>query len=173
MRRRTASPRPALRQTPVSSDERGLTLTELAIVGLMATVVMVGLTTFYFNSQQMWIDGSTQALAQRDATLLVDEMRTEIHGATQAVVDVSDPLHHKLTLDYASGPTVDFIWNSIDRRLHLWKGGTDKGPVIDTPVTRFIVTTLDSTAIELTQAELRTANGDSVSIASSFALLGR
>lgn len=156
-----------------TSDQRGLTLTELTLVGILATVVMVALTTFYFNSQNMWIDGSTQALAQRDATLLVNQLRRNIHEARQALVGSTDAEHDHLTLEYAVAPTVEYRWDNLDRKVHLLVGGIDNGPVIDTPVARFKLTTRDSTMVELQQAVLNTAQGDSVSIASQFALLGR
>ena len=41
-------------------SERGLTLVELAIVGALATLVMLGLTGFYLNSQRLWIEASTK-----------------------------------------------------------------------------------------------------------------
>ena len=157
-----------------TSDQRGLTLTELTLVGILATMVMLALTTFYFNSQNMWIDGSTQALAQRDATLLVNQLRRNIHEARQALVDsTSDPEHDHLTLEYAAASTVEYRWDIGDRKVHLLVGSIDKGPVIDTPVARFKLTTRDSTMVELQQAVLNTAQGDRVSIASQFALLGR
>jgi hypothetical protein len=155
--------------------ERGLMLTELVIVGLLATMVMLALTLFYINSQNVWIEGSTQALAQRDGSLLVDVMRRSVHEANQATVSTTDPNHDQLTLTYSGGrPTIDFRWDSTDSLIHRWDSGTnDNGPVATTPVSRFRVTTLDSTMVVLTQLQLKTANGDSVNLASSFALLGR
>ena len=163
---------------PTPSDplagERGLTLTELTIVGVLATIVMLALTTFYFNSQQVWIAGSTQALAQRDGTLLVEELRRRVHEAQVASVDTTDAAHHQLSLMYA-GPTppVDFRWDSSDQRVHLLVNGIDKGPVVDTPVSRMQFTTQGAAMVDLTLLELRTANGDSVRTASRFALLGQ
>ena len=158
----------------VLRDERGLTLTELTIVGLLAIIVMFALTAFYFNSQQLWIDGSTQALAQRDATLLVDEMRRSVHEATEANVPPGDPIHAHLSLRYENpARLVEIYWNASDSRVHRSIDAHDTGPIVDTPVSRFIVTPVGVNLVELTLAELRTANGDSVRIASRFALLGR
>ena len=155
-------------------NERGLTLTELTLVGVMATMVMLALTAFYFNSQKLWIAGSTQALAQRDATLLVDEMRRRVHGAEEAAVVAVDSTHDQLSLQYAAGGLpVDFRWDTHDRKVHLMVNYLDQGPVVDTPLSKFIVTPVDYTMVELTTAELRTADGDSVSISSRFGLLGR
>src|SRR5258706_10201953 len=108
------------------ANERGLTLTELTVVGVIATLVMVGLTVFYYNSQSAWIDGSTQALAQRDATMLVDALSRRVHEADSAGVAQTGPFtdlqHHRLLLFYRDGHMAEFRWNDIDRRLHLWLG---------------------------------------------------
>jgi hypothetical protein len=163
---------PVVRALP-SSNERGLTLTELTIVGVLATIVMLALTVFYFNSQQTWMAGSTQALAQRDATLLVDVMRRRIHEAQDYAVN---PTNDHLSLTYAVGVTpssVEFGWDAAgDRKVHLIVDGVPQGIVIDTPLSKFVVTGLGPTTVELTTAELRTADGDSVAISSKFALLG-
>ena len=37
-------------------DERGLTLTEVAIVGVIGVLVLLGLGGFYLNSQATWLD---------------------------------------------------------------------------------------------------------------------
>jgi len=175
------SPEAAHAAPPTSSrpgtGERGLTLTELVIVGLLAIMVMMALTAFYINSQQVWVDGSTQAMAQRDGSLLVEALRRRVHEAQQAsvVTNTPDSLHDQLSLLYASGNpiSVDFRWNPTDQCVHVIENGsTDRGAIADTPVSRFRLTTLNATMVELTQLELRTANGDSVSLASRFMLMG-
>ena len=154
-------------------NERGLTLTELTVVGVLATMVMAGLTAFYIGSQAMWIGGSTQALAQRDATLLVDAMSRKVHEAKLATVTPTDANHDQLSLSYADSHSVDFLWKASDQRVHLLVNAEDRGPVGDTPVPFFRLTTIDSSMVELSLAQLRTANGDTVNISSRFTLLGR
>lgn len=155
------------------ADERGLTLTELTLVGILATIVMFALTTFYFNSQNLWIDGSTQVLAQRDATLLVNQLRRHIHEARQATVDPdpANPECDHLTLEYAPTKTIEYRWK--DGKVHLLEDGEDKGPAIDTPIVRFRLIKHGTTTVELLEAVLETAQGDKVTIASRFALLGQ
>ncbi len=162
------------------TGERGLTLTELVIVGLLATIVMMALTAFYVSSQRVWVDGSTQAMAQRDGTLLVEALRRSVHEAELAGVSNPrpDPDHDELWLKYAPGDsTAYFRWDSTDRRVHLWVNGPMnglqyRGPVADTPVSRFYLTVYDTTMVELTRLDLKTANGDSVSMTSRFELMG-
>ena len=158
---------------PERSD-RGVTLTELTVIGVLATMVMLALTGFYFNSQQVWVSGSTKAIAQRDATILVEEIRQRANEASDAVVDATaDPLHHDLTLKYEGGSTVQFEWHADDSRIHRREDGTDEGAVAETPVTRFQLTTLDTNLVELTLLEMRSESGDSVRVSSRFALLGK
>src|SRR5438309_3642608 len=110
------------------TGERGLTLTELVIVGLLATMVMMALTAFYINSQRVWVDGSTQALAQRDGSLLVEALRGRVHEAQQAGLIWTDADHDELWLQYFPGDsTVYFRWGPADRRVHLWVNGPVNG----------------------------------------------
>ena len=59
---------------PPPLSERGLTLTELTIVGVLACLVMLGLVGFYMSSQGVWMDASAQAITQREATSVIDEI---------------------------------------------------------------------------------------------------
>ncbi len=168
-------PRRSPHHRPDVRSERGLTLTELAIVGMLATMVMLALTGFYFNSQKMWLDGSTKALVQRDATLLVDELGRSIHQAGSAVVTTSDPIHNQLALfDTHSTPLGGFAWNAGDSRIHrMSPSGDDLGPVVDSPTLLFQLSTFGNSLVRLDALELVSADGDTVRMASKFALLGQ
>ncbi len=163
----------------IVQSERGLSLTELAIVGALATLVMIGLVGFYFNSQATWVDGSTQAQTQREATLLTEVMADSIRNSAKAIVtDSPDSLHSMLHL-YAYGqPTEKYLfwWNAVDSTIH---SGTspdaagDHGPVISSKVDRFQVLTVDTTIVELRSLQARTADGRVVQTATRFALYNR
>ena len=155
-------------------SERGLTLTELTVVGMLATIVMLGLTGFYFNSQRLWLDSSTKAMAQRDATLLLEAITHETHEAGIAVVTTADSLHNDLAL-FDSGSTLlgQFRWDASDSLIHRWSPSEDLGPVADSRVLRFQLTTVDSSLVELRLLELLSADGDTIRLASKLALLGR
>ena len=43
-------------------NERGLTLTELAIVGAMGLLVMTAIMGFYMNCQTLWTDASSKSI---------------------------------------------------------------------------------------------------------------
>jgi hypothetical protein len=156
-------------------SERGLTLTELAIVGTLAVIVMLGLTGFYFSSQRMWLSGSSQALTQRDASLVIDAISLRAHEAATAIVDTSDPLHHTLTLfDSGNAQHARYVWDSADSLLHYYDdSNSDKGPIVSSKVDRFLLTTVGSHLVEVSLLELRSATGDTVRIASRMALHGK
>jgi hypothetical protein len=157
-----------------------MTLTELAIVGTLAVLVMLALTGFYYNSQKVWAEASTQAMAQRDATLIVDVLGRRVRAGSEAVVtDVDGPLHHRVEV-FEPGPggvpeSIGSIgWSSDDHRVHDYAAdGSDRGPIADSRVLQFRFTTLDTTLVELTCLELLSAEGDTVRTASRFALLNR
>jgi hypothetical protein len=156
-------------------SERGLTLMELAIVGTLAVIVMLGLMGFYFSSQRMWLSGSSQALTQRDASLVIDAISLRAHEAATAIVDTSDPQHHTLTL-FDSGNTqrARFAWDTSDSLLHYYANSTvDKGPIAESKVARFLLTTVGSSLVEVSLLEMLSATGDTVRIASRMALHGK
>ena len=155
-----------------ASGERGVTLTELTIIGVLATIVMVALTGFYMNSQRMWMDTSTKAMAQRDATLIVETLRQRVHEADDYVVDTDDAIHNSLTLSYKYNPTLVFDWDSSDSLIHIIQTGTDLGALGQTHVLRFELAPDGPNLIDLTLLEQRTATGDTVRIQSQFQLLG-
>jgi Tfp pilus assembly protein FimT len=85
--------------------ERGVTLIELTIVVVIATAVMVGLTAFYFNAQTVWIDASSQALAQREASMLIEAIARETRRAAHAVVE-NDPDANRQSLELIAADAV-------------------------------------------------------------------
>jgi prepilin-type N-terminal cleavage/methylation domain-containing protein len=156
------------------AGERGLTLTELVIVIALAGVVTLGLVSFYFNSQTIWVDGSTQAMTQREATHIVQSITDSIHRAVSANVFVSpDTLHEGLQLVYPDGSHFYFWWSSTDSLVHHGpRFAEDQGPIGDSKVMGLELNR-DSSLVYLRRLELRSANGQFVQLASSAALLNR
>jgi Tfp pilus assembly protein PilW len=155
-------------------DTRGLTLTELVIVMALATVVILGLTTFYFQSQTTWLDGSTQALAQQDATLITEDLGTWIHQSAIASVNTADPLHHQLILLQSDGVTEAhrFQWDPTDSLLEEGLGAA-LAPMSNSKVMRFQVTTVGDSVISLDMLEVKSADGKLVQMSSAYAMYGR
>jgi prepilin-type N-terminal cleavage/methylation domain-containing protein len=121
----------------------GFTLMEVMVVVLLSAVATLGMVGFYLNSQAMWLDASTQALAQRDATMLLEVLRYEVQEAASAQVLPSSPdsLNHLVILYDASNNERDrFYWDPADSLVHHDEAGGGSGPVVSTIVERFHVT---------------------------------
>jgi Tfp pilus assembly protein PilW len=156
-------------------SERGLTLTEVVIVGVLAILVMLSLSGFYINSQSTWLEGSSQAVTQRDATLVVEHLADRVHEAASASFSPGTGQHHTLTLfDHDGVQTYQFAIDPSDSLLHEYATATldDKGPIVTSIVNRFQVQT-GGALVDLTMLDLRSANEDTVKISSRFALYNR
>lgn len=154
---------------PVRSNERGVTLSELVVVMALASLVMTGLTAFYFSSQATWVDGSTQALAQRDGTLLLHDITSSVHSASSmTTTNIPDSLHNTLTLfDAGDFQSTQYRWNATDSLIHKWTGATpvDRGPVVSSKVRRFQVNvSSDKKFANIRMIELQTANRQRITL---------
>ena len=165
--------------SPARRDERGITLTELTVVMVLAAVVTVGLVTFYLNSQTLWVDGSTQALAQRDATALAELIAARARTCSSAdKFDSPDPLHQGLILRDPWGGETRFRWNSGDSLIHEdtldVATGTlvDKGPPVQSKVLRFVVDR-DFSLVYVRMLEVRSTSGTPVQLSTTAALYNR
>jgi Tfp pilus assembly protein PilW len=159
-------------------NERGLTLMELTVVFVLATLVMAGLVGFYLNSQATWLDGSTQAQAQREETLIIQSLADSIHTADKATVTnypPGDPLHQMVTLFRNNNPFYAYWWSPADSSIHggLGPGIGDKGPLMTSKVTIFQMQSAGDTLIVLSLLEAHNAGSDLTRIASSFVAYNR
>ena len=156
--------------------ERGLTLTELTIVIVLAGLVTVGLVTFYFNSQATWVDGSTQVLTQRDATALLQAMTDSTRKAVKVVIfDSPDTLHQGLILlDGSDSEWARFWWHPGDSLIHRGAGSptVDQGPFVTSIAERFQLDA-DDAMVYVKLLQLRSANGQSVQLSSSMVIQNR
>jgi Tfp pilus assembly protein PilW len=154
---------------------RGLTLIEVVIVMALSTLVVMGMIGFYVSSQSTWMSGSTQALAQRDATLLIESITDSVRAAALAEVkDVPDPAHQCLILyDRDLVESWRFWWNPNDSLVHQGRGlSLDRGPVVASRVTRFELDTLDR-LVRIRLVELRAGDGQLVRMTSAAAIYNR
>jgi hypothetical protein len=162
--------------TPVDRlSARGLTLIEVVIVMALSTLVVMGMIGFYISSQSTWMAGSTQALAQRDATLLIQTITDDVRSAFLAYVPLeADTVHQTLILNDAGGnETWRFWWNPGDSLVHQGPGlGMDRGPVVASRVTRFQLDTLDR-LVRIKLVELRAGDGQLVRMTSAAATYNR
>lgn len=155
-----------------------MTLVELTIVFVLATLVMAGLVTFYLNSQATWVSGSAEVQTQREMTLLIETMSDSIRASSQATVtNYPDATHQMVTLFRGSPPTPQyaFWWDPGDSLVHrgTFPGGTDDGPLLSSRVTRFQLQASGDSLITLSLLEARSGTGDLIRSATSFALYNR
>ncbi len=158
-----------------SRGEAGFTLIELMVVVVLAGIVTLGLVAFYLNSQATWMDASTQALAQRDATSLLEYMRDKTQVAASAVLLPASPdsLNHLLILYYGGVETDRFFWSGNDSLVHHGEGpnGQDKGPVVGTHVERFHLSRDPALPlVSLDTLRVRSSTGQVVEMSTIFAL---
>lgn len=153
--------------------EAGFTLLELAVVMALAGVVSLGLVAFYLNSQMLWMDASTQALAQRDATLIIETIREEAETAGTAQVQSAGG-ENNMVLFYR-GPVQQsgFYWRPADSLVHYLNAyGSDRGPIAPTKVERFYVS-LDTTGLPMLRIDtlrVRSTTGQRVQISGGLAM---
>lgn len=129
---------------PPRHPERGVTLTELTIATVLASVIMFGLVGFYIGSQGVWMDSSGQALTQREATQIIETLTERGQGAlgiTLTDVVGTDSLQSITFLVPRPGGYVGsdrFWWDASDHRIHHEvDGGGDRGALEASEVQRF------------------------------------
>jgi hypothetical protein len=159
--------------TRARSREAGLSLTEVTVVMILGTLITAGLVGFYLSSQGLWLDGSTQAITQREASLVASAVRDSVRKSAMAEVSLSpDALHHQLALFRRRDDTTPyyyFWWNALDSLIHAGHavGGAGSGPMGVSQAERFEFTKSDD-AVRM-DLRLRTASGGSVEM-SAFAV---
>ena len=129
---------------PSRGAEAGLTLTEVSVVMIIGTIIMAGLVGFYLASQGLWLDASTQAITQREATLGAATIRDSVRVAERAdAFAVPDSLHWELAL-YRNAkdatPSYYFWWNPSDSLIHAGSTIAGSGAMVTSHADRFQVT---------------------------------
>jgi hypothetical protein len=158
-------------------NERGLTLTELTVVTALATVIMLGMVGFYMSSQAMWMDASAQAITQREASWLADEIGRNIREAGSATITHNpDSLHCQLSL-YEPSEIVPFQvywWDPGDSLVHDGSDPStdDRGAMVSSTVEVFQIDA-DSSTVDLRLLQLRSAQGQRVQITMRTAFQNR
>jgi len=122
--------------------EAGFTLLELMVVITIAGMLALGLVAFYLTCQASWMDASTQALAQRDATSIMEAMREQTETASNAGVYLAGGGKNSLLIlyDHSGDEIGRFFWSPADSLIHYAVGSSpadDRGPLAPTKVERF------------------------------------
>ncbi|MEO5989922.1 MAG: prepilin-type N-terminal cleavage/methylation domain-containing protein [Candidatus Eisenbacteria bacterium] len=155
-------------------DPRGFTLTELTIVMVLAAIAMTGLVAFYLNAQGVWMDASSQAVTQREGTLVLDGISQRASMATRATV--TGPIGEralKLQFNSTFPDSVYYFWwqDSL-----IYDGPelstTSRGAMLASRVERFEVTAND-TFVRVRELRLRTPNGERIPMSTWVELKNR
>jgi Tfp pilus assembly protein PilV len=154
--------------------EHGLTLTEVAVVMVLGTLIMTGIVGFYLSSQRLWLDASTQVITQREAALVTAAIRDSIRRSGRAEVSLSpDSLHMQLSLFLRPAdntPYYNFWWSAADSLVYSGSSLSDPsaGPMVGSHVELFQVQkSLTNARVDM---RLRSAGGESVA-SSAFAVM--
>jgi prepilin-type N-terminal cleavage/methylation domain-containing protein len=159
-------------------DQKGLTLTEITVVMVLASIVMPGLVGFYMNSQATWTDAAAKAVTQREGTALLESIAQRTHGAGSALATNPDGNPDHAQLDLFAQPSqqnqfYSFWWDAADSRVHEGPSRTqDRGASVTSTVERFNLFTTDSMVV-LNSLVLRSPQGERVRLFTNVALLNR
>lgn len=155
--------------------DRGSTLFELMVVTVLATSALLGIVFFYLSSQATWMEGSTQAISQREATVIMGALTDSLRKASSAAVfDSPDSLHQGVSIRDSSGTEFFRVWwNAPDSLVHeKVRGGSDLGAIGRSKVETFTFGRADS-LVELRLLQIRSANGERVRVATTVNLYNR
>lgn len=160
----------------ITRPPRGFTLVEMMVVMALAGVVTLALVGFYLNSQATWMDASSQALAQRDATNIIEVITAKAREAQQVVITASAPDTILTFYKYGLTEPYSFWWSQgsgADSLIHQGPGTgqVDDGPVAPSIVERFYFEP-DPTlpVVHLRMLEIRSSQGERVQMSTSFTL---
>jgi Tfp pilus assembly protein PilV len=154
----------------VGLNERGLTLIEVTIVGVLAAIVMLALTGFYINSQGTWMDASSQAVTQREGSLILATIADSVHASASATV-----VSQTLVLQDTSGTERCRFWlEPGDSLIHSGSGdpSVDHGPMVRSVAVRFDVAQ-DTSIVRVNALSLRTASGRIITLSGGAAFYNR
>lgn len=157
--------------------ERGLTLVEVTVAVVLASIVLVGLVGFYLSSQATWISSSTKAVTQRDGTLALEAITIKVRASTTALAEASPDAQHMRLFLYDLGsvnPSYRFWWNAADSTLHHGPGtSTDLGSLVPSRVARFQVAVTGGSLVEVVALDMVSPSGEVISLSTAAALYNR
>jgi len=156
-------------------SDRGSTLLEFLVVTVVAALGMLGIVFFYLSSQAAWLDGSTQAISQREASVILGALTDSLRSAASASVFSSpDPLHQGISIKDGTGTEYFRLWwNASDSLVHeKVGGGSDLGAIGRSKVERFQFGRADS-LVELRLIQVRSPRGERVKLATTVNLYNR
>lgn len=159
--------------------EHGLTLTEVTVVFVLAALIMTGMVLFYLNSQAVWIDGSTQAITQREVTLVLNGITARARRARSSKATPSPDQQHaliELSMPGAQPESTYAYWVGADTLIHEGYLNTvpsvDRGPMLMSHVECFAAFGSDS-LLSIDSLRVRSGSGVQVTMSTKVALQNR
>ena len=133
---------------------------------------MLGIVFFYLSSQAAWLEGSTQAISQREASVILGALTDSLRRASSvSVFNSPDTLHQGISIRDASGTEFFRVWwNSSDSLVHeKVRGGSDLGAIGRSKVEVFRFGRADS-LVELRLLQVRSPRGERVKLVTTVNL---
>jgi hypothetical protein len=156
---------------------RGISLIEVTIVAALAMLVILGMIGFYVSSQATWMMGSTQALIQQDASLLLSTMSGEVRQAARAMVmDHPDASHQALFLypdRHTPTPYRCFYWRDSCVYSGTDQPRNDDPLAVTSKVSRLQFSVVDTSLVRFDLIELPITKDEPVRLCSAAALYNR
>lgn len=161
--------------------EAGMTLTEVTVVIILAAVLMTGIVTFYLNAQTMWLDGSSQAITQREATLALRTIakRARSGAAAYCAGDPRQNMRLDIFNDQPADPESTFsFWLAPDSLIHNGYAYSsdaarqDLGPMMQSRVVVFAAHK-DNDQVYVDTLDVLTPQGGHITMSTSVTLMNR
>jgi Tfp pilus assembly protein PilW len=154
------------------ANERGLTLLELTVVVVLATLVMVGMVGFYLNSQATWVEASGQAITQREGTFILERITKNTRPGASATASTTPP--SVTILDGAGLALAQYRLDPTDSLIHEMIATTpgtlvERGAIGNSTCIRFDLSANDS-VVTISALHLRTSNGEVVEFSNAVGL---
>lgn len=151
-------------------EPRGITILEVTVVLVLTSIVMMGIVGFYLNSQATWIEASTQAITQRDATFAAERMTRWIRGAASAQTPSGD----FLVLRDQDGLEIQHFWvDPVDSTLRHGTGDYEDDEVLVASRVERLQVSADTAYVAIQSLVVAGANGSRIEISTGAALYNR
>jgi Tfp pilus assembly protein PilW len=156
-----------------------MTLTEVTVVFVLSAILMTGLVAFYLNSQMVWTDGSTQAIAQREVTLVLEAITRRARASNGVTVqNTPDARHVTIAISRPGVTSSDSLyfywWSPVDSLLHegMRNIGDDHGAMLTSKVVCFAASA-DTALLRIDTLTVKTAQGVHVTMSTAAAMQNR
>ena len=138
----------------------------------VAALGMLGIVFFYLSSQATWLEGSTQAISQREASVILGALTDSLRSAASAsVFNSPDSLDQGISIKDGTGAEYFRLWwNAGDSLVHeKVRTGSDLGAIGRSTIEVFRFGRADS-LVELRLLQVRSPSGERVKLATTVNL---